>query len=116
MAASASAVSRVLKAAGLPRSQWIASSRVRGWGNSTEGFATETVTEYDKHANATFPTGTIRVEWRIGSWATDAAAAMAKGNEQIARAAEVLTEKGYSVEKHTQATSGNAYLHVTKED
>lgn len=113
-AATASAVSHILANAKIPRSRWLRSGRVRGWANLTEGFTAETITEAIGEDGAKRPTGTVSVTWCLNT--PRIPGDVDKGNREIAYAAEVLTEKGYSVKQHTDDASGLNYLHVTKED
>jgi hypothetical protein len=116
VAATAAAVSRILANARIQRNRWVASHRIRGWGHSTGGFQAETITEYDQQAGASVVTG-IRVKWILGDWSVGDvhSEAVARANAEVARAIEVLTEKGYKVEKRTHETTGLDFLHVTKD-
>lgn len=87
MTVNAATISRLLKKAGHPRSDDIASGRVRGWGNTTEGF------------RARKDDDQVHVDYTSGSWATHLTPGQrsAAAAEFFAAATKELTEAGYTV-------------------
>lgn len=96
----ASSVSRTLAKGGHKRNEWLASGRVRGWGNSTGGFeVTGRREDYGPGERGPktrmLDTMTCTVKHITSSWDRDD-----EDREMVyARYAETLREAGFNVEK-----------------
>lgn len=120
------AVRAVLVRAGLHQSEWLASSRVRGWGNHTEGFRIETTygTTRGWRSNRrrrvpgeprgwstvikdTKDVKAIKVTWNGGSWFT--------GDEDSRKRCEInalLTYADALREAGFEVTSDNEHITI----
>lgn len=123
--ANAGAITRVLVAAGLPKSERHTTA-VKGYATFTEGFSSTQVMERNRHRVRTgsyrdgsprygwqtnnSSTGFVTVEYVFGRWdRRTPEERLAHSRTQMERAAEVLRAKGFSV----YATEGNSSVSLT---
>jgi hypothetical protein len=94
-------VSRVLNAANVTRSEWVPSSRVRGWGNWTNGYYYVDPGHFIDHDDVPG----IEVGYRHGTYGRSTKEAR---QERVARwqqrATEALVASGYLVEVTSEGT------------
>ena len=94
--ATAAAVSRALTDAGVTKSI-SGATRIKGMRRNTRGFIAENDRDYDYAAGKYVPTGTVIVSWASGNFMC-LDGDRERGASSLAKAAEVLTAKGFTVE------------------
>lgn len=92
-----SAIGRTLNAAHCARSEWLASGRVRGWGNTTAGY------DYDGKGDITPAHVSTYLSYQQGDWShkrgVSADERNATRDRMLDKYERVLTEAGFTVSR-----------------